>query len=91
MKPERCCGHVEIKECDYFDAEVGTGSQEAYKKQKEESYTYCEREVTESVGARDEDTEDAIRWRQMIRCDDPRRKQRKGEAVLAQKLWAVSE
>lgn len=39
----RYCGRVQGRESDYFDAEVGTGSQEAYKKEEEESYTYCER------------------------------------------------
>lgn len=32
---------------------------------------HAAKEATESVGVREEDTEDAARWRQMIRCDDP--------------------
>lgn len=41
------------------------------RRRPERRITHMVKEVTESVGAREEDPEDAIRWRQMIRCDDP--------------------
>lgn len=41
------------------------------RRRSERRVTHMVKEVTESFGAREEDPEDAIRWRPMIRCDDP--------------------
>lgn len=63
----RYSGHVHGRESDYFDTEVGTGSREAYVMEKRGKVAHIVQEVTESVGVRGEDGEDAIRWRQTIR------------------------
>lgn len=41
------------------------------RRRPERRVTHMVKEVKESVGAGEEDPGDAIRWRQMIRCDDP--------------------
>lgn len=48
-------------------AEVGRGRQEAKRKTKEEIYGLGKEDLG-SVGLREEDAEDGVRWRQMIGC-----------------------
>lgn len=55
------------------------------RRRPERRVTHMVKEVTESVGAREEDPRDAIRWRQIIRCDDPCGERQKRESTARTK------
>lgn len=51
----------------------------------------AEMENMESVGVREEDAQDRVRWRQMIGCGHPRREQLKGKKKKKRTFLCHSE